>query len=100
METFEQINISKAKEILKTKESILIDIRAKEDFEHDHDPLALNLTKEIVDELIISTPKNMPLLFLCYHGISSQNAAQYFCEQGFNEVYSIEGGYEEWKKYK
>jgi thiosulfate sulfurtransferase len=33
----------------------------------------------------------------CYHGNSSQGAAQYFAEQGFTQAYSLDGGYEMWK---
>jgi thiosulfate sulfurtransferase len=38
-----------------------------------------------------------PLIICCYHGNSSQNAAHYFSEQGCKEVYSLDGGYEQWK---
>jgi len=31
----------------------------------------------------------------CYKGISSQNVAQHFCNLGFENVYSLNGGYKE-----
>jgi len=34
---------------------------------------------------------------VCYHGHSSQPAAQYFAAQGFEDVYSMDGGFEVWK---
>ena len=37
------------------------------------------------------------MVVCCYHGISSQGAAAYFAEQGFNEVYSMMGGFEAWQ---
>jgi thiosulfate sulfurtransferase len=30
----------------------------------------------------------------CYHGNSSQSAAAYLAEQGFEATFSIDGGYE------
>ena len=100
MVNWQKIKVADAKEMLDNKQAMLIDIRASEDYKAEHDDVALNLTQDIVDKFITSTPKEMPLLMLCYHGISSQSAANYFSEQGFTEVYSIEGGYEEWKKHK
>jgi len=34
---------------------------------------------------------------VCYHGNSSQQAAQFFAGEGFNDVYSMDGGFEAWK---
>jgi thiosulfate sulfurtransferase len=39
-----------------------------------------------------------PVLVICYHGISSQGAAQYLVNQGFEQVYSVVGGFDEWKR--
>jgi thiosulfate sulfurtransferase len=39
-----------------------------------------------------------PILVMCYHGISSQGAAQYLVNQGFEEVYSVDGGFEAWHR--
>ncbi len=35
---------------------------------------------------------------MCYHGISSQGAAQYLINQGFDAVYSVDGGFEAWHR--
>ncbi len=39
-----------------------------------------------------------PVFVMCYHGISSQGAAQYLLQQGFEHVYSVEGGFETWQR--
>ena len=33
---------------------------------------------------------------MCYHGVSSRNTAQFLVEQGFEEVYSVKGGFDGW----
>jgi thiosulfate sulfurtransferase len=43
------------------------------------------------------TAKESPILVCCYHGNSSQNAAHYLSEQGYTNVHSLNGGYEQWK---
>jgi thiosulfate sulfurtransferase len=35
-------------------------------------------------------------LVYCYHGHSSQSAAEHFVENGFANVYSLDGGYTAW----
>jgi thiosulfate sulfurtransferase len=40
---------------------------------------------------------DVPLIVACYHGNSSQSAAAYLAEQGFSDVYSLDGGFELWR---
>lgn len=35
-----------------------------------------------------------PVMVMCYHGNSSKGAAQYLLQQGYDVVYSIDGGFE------
>ena len=36
------------------------------------------------------------ILVYCYKGISSQNVAQHFCNLGYKNIFSLEGGYTEY----
>jgi thiosulfate sulfurtransferase len=38
-----------------------------------------------------------PVVVCCYHGISSQQAAQFLISQDFTEVYSLDGGFTDWQ---
>ena len=38
-----------------------------------------------------------PVVVVCYHGNSSQGAAQYLAQQGFETVFSMDGGFEAWR---
>ena len=40
---------------------------------------------------------DQPVLVLCYHGNSSKGAAQYLINQGFDQVYSVDGGFDAWR---
>jgi monothiol glutaredoxin len=40
--------------------------------------------------------KKTPLFFHCHHGGRSRNAAQRYAEQGYSEVYNVEGGIDAW----
>jgi len=49
------------------------------------------------DAFLAAADRDQPLLVYCYHGNSSQGAADYFFNQGFEDVYSMDGGYEAWR---
>lgn len=40
--------------------------------------------------------KNAPIVFHCHHGMRSQNAAQRYLQQGYRNVYNLEGGIDAW----
>ena len=53
-----------------------------------------NASKTIA-KVIEKTDRKKTILVYCYKGISSQNVAQHFCNLGFENVYSLNGGYKE-----
>lgn len=84
--------------ILNDKQSInVIDIRDPQSYAAGHMPDSVNINSQNAESYIETTDKNTPLVVVCYHGNSSQPAAQYFAAQGFEEVYSMDGGFEVWK---
>ncbi|MBK5722730.1 thiosulfate sulfurtransferase GlpE [Dysgonomonas sp. Marseille-P4677] len=94
---FKRISSSRAKELVeKNNDSVLVDIRDTDSFINGHVDGALHLTNESLSGFLSTTSKDSPVLVMCYHGNSSQTVAQFLSEQGFTEVYSIDGGYEEW----
>jgi monothiol glutaredoxin len=47
-------------------------------------------------EATLALPRETALAFLCHHGGRSAQAAAYFAQQGFTDVYNVEGGIERW----
>lgn len=93
---FRRINEQQAKEKLNIAGSILLDIRDVDSYNTGHVDNAINLTGDNASDIIGKTNKEVPVLVMCYHGNSSQSVAAYLCQQGFSDVYSIDGGYEGW----
>lgn len=93
---FKRINVSQAKELLLSRMTILVDIRDHDSYEEGHVPASVHLTQETLPVFVSGTNKDVPVMVMCYHGNSSQMIAQLLTEQGFREVYSIDGGYEAW----
>lgn len=47
-------------------------------------------------ERLLALPKDTPLAFLCHHGGRSAQAAMYFAQQGFADLYNVVGGIDAW----
>lgn len=97
MNTFRPISAQDANTLLDQPETVLIDIRDEFAFGEGHIERALRIDNGNLSDFLAATDKMAPLIVCCYHGISSQSAAQFFIEQGFDKVYSLSGGFEEWK---
>ena len=79
--------------------AILLDIRDLKNFSYRRPPQAFHLTNQSYGTFLDRYDYDFPILVMCYHGISSRGAAQYLVHQGFEQVYSIEGGYESWLRH-
>ena len=97
MNTFQSISAAAAQALLAQPGTQLVDIRDEYAFGEGHIERAQRIDNGNVGAFIAGADKNTPLIVCCYHGISSQSAAQFFIEQGFSEVYSLSGGFEGWK---
>ncbi|MFC0179387.1 thiosulfate sulfurtransferase GlpE [Thorsellia kenyensis] len=96
MSELKQINTETARELLK-EDAILFDIRDINSFIHYHHPKAIHLTSENIQEQANLLEFDKTILIVCYHGISSQSVAQWFINEGFKDVYSVDGGMTAWK---
>lgn len=97
MQQFEHISAQQTKARLDKNEIKVVDIRDQQSFALGHIPGAYHLTGDSITQFIQDNALDMPVVVCCYHGISSQQAAQYMLQQGFSEVYSMDGGFEAWR---
>ncbi len=79
-------------------EAVLVDIRDPRSFQMAHAPMAFHLTDSTLVSWMNDVEFDQPILVMCYHGVSSQGAAQYLIEQGFEQVYSVDGGFVAWQR--
>ncbi|MGL6000720.1 MAG: thiosulfate sulfurtransferase GlpE [Plesiomonas sp.] len=98
MEQFQFISVSDAKTKLDHDKAVLVDIRDPQSFQAGHISNAFHLTNQSLVEFMQQTDFSTPVIVICYHGNSSQGAAQYLINQGFDEVYSLNGGFEAWQR--
>ena len=97
MACFEEIDVEQAKKMMASQEVVIVDIRDPQSYEEAHIPQAIRIDQSNIQEFLQKKDKDKPLICYCYHGFSSQNAAEYFHHNGFQKVYSIVGGFEAWR---
>lgn len=98
MENFSHIDVLGAYHLMQQDEAYMVDIRDPQSFAVAHAKNAFHLTNDTMLEFMDKVEFEQPILVMCYHGISSQGAAQYLINQGFERVYSIDGGFEAWQR--
>lgn len=94
---FERISAEIAQAKSNASPCTIIDIRDDASFEAGHIENAQHINNGNLAKFIAEADQSLPLLVYCYHGNSSQGAAQMLAEQGFKEAYSVDGGYEHWQ---
>lgn len=100
MEQFAHISVMDAWALLQDKDqqAVLADIRDPQSFQLSHPQGAFHLTNDTLVPFSQQVDYDQPVLVICYHGNSSQGAAQYLINQGFEQVYSVDGGFEAWQR--
>ena len=95
---FKMITVHEANDLIKNENITLLDIRDEESFSHGHIPNAINLSNDNIDEVINNSDIEDNILIYCYKGISSQNVAQHFCNLGYKNIFSLQGGFTEFSE--
>ncbi len=90
--------MQKAHEMMESQEVAIVDIRDAASFEQGHILNAQNINDQNIKNFLDLTDRSIPILCYCYHGNSSQQASVFFANQGFGNVYSIDGGWGEWSE--
>ena len=94
------IHVQEAQELLNDPGTVIVDIRDKVSFQAGNIPNSINLSNEDIVDFLDSTDRKAPLMIYCYHGINSKDAAEYFVNNGFHTVFSLDGGYSEFSQQK
>ena len=95
--TFRHLEINGLKSLIKTDPSLRIfDTRDPASYAAGHIDDAIAFNNQTMQQLLDATPTDSSIVVCCYHGVSSQAIANYLGEQGFDNVYSLIGGYAAW----
>jgi thiosulfate sulfurtransferase len=99
MDHFECINVEEAHQKLHQAMAVLVDIRDPQSFAMGHTPGAFHLTNDTLGAFMRDNDFDTAVMVMCYHGNSSKGAAQYLLQQGYDKVYSVDGGFDAWHRH-
>ncbi|MEW6989818.1 thiosulfate sulfurtransferase GlpE [Colwelliaceae bacterium 6441] len=94
---FKHMHINELNAVINEKSHVVVDIRDPTSFQNGHIPDAIHLTNDNITDFIREADLDAPVVVCCYHGNSSQQAAQFLASQDFTEVYSLDGGFVDWQ---
>lgn len=94
---FKHMHISELHAVINDKSHVVVDIRDPNSFQAGHIPDSIHLTNDNLSTFIREADIDAPVVVCCYHGNSSQQAAQFLLSQDFTEVYSLDGGFVDWQ---
>lgn len=94
---FKHISIAQTQELLNKEDVVIADIRDPNSYQAGHIPGSEHLSNTNIGEFMMNKEFDQPIIIVCYHGMSSQGAANYLSEQGFEDVYSMDGGFTQWE---
>jgi len=95
--TFKHLQVNELPALIANNSVVIADIRDANAYSVGHIPNAMHLTNETIAEFMRNVDMDAPVVVCCYHGHSSQQAAQYLISQDFTDVYSLDGGFSAWQ---
>ncbi|NTS76535.1 thiosulfate sulfurtransferase GlpE [Catenovulum sp. SM1970] len=98
MSSFKHIDCQATAEKLAQKGCVIADIRDDNSFEQAHIEGSFHLSNGTLSQFMQAVDFDQPVVVVCYHGRSSQGAAEYLAQQGYEDVYSMDGGFELWRR--
>ena len=93
-----EIDSDELTEFLQINDAILVDVRRDDEYINGHIENSINIDY-MSDEFVDKTErldKNMPIILYCRSGRRSYLSAIKLLENGFKEVYNLEGGILSW----
>lgn len=98
MTQFAEISPQEAWRMVCEQQAALLDIRDLPRFSYSHPKGAFHLTNQSYGAFQQRYDYEHPVIVSCYHGVSSRQVAAFLVEQGYDNVYSVIGGFEGWMR--
>ncbi len=95
-QAFIHMQVDELAKVLNDKSHVVVDIRDANTFANGRICDAIHLTNESLSDFLREADPDAPVVVCCYHGHSSQQAAQFLISQDFTRVYSLDGGFNQW----
>jgi len=91
-----KMNVMYWNEIENTHDSILIDVRTKEEFHSGHIPGAINISVDDLRSRLNEIPTDKQIILYCAVGQRGYLSQRILNQHGFTNVFNLSGGYGTW----
>ncbi len=98
MKKFQTISVPEMQTLLEDDAVMLLDCRDLKDYRSGHIENAMHVHEGLKESLLKKGDKNKKLIIYCYYGHASEHLAEMFGDFGFKHVYSLAGGFANWKE--
>ncbi|OOF58064.1 thiosulfate sulfurtransferase GlpE [Rodentibacter myodis] len=95
--SFKEITPQQAWEMVQ-QGAILADVRDAGRYAYSHPKGAFHLTNQSFLQFEEKVDFDSPIIISCYHGVSSRSVATFLAEQGYENLYSVIGGFDGWMR--
>jgi rhodanese-related sulfurtransferase len=93
------VSPQKAAILMNRKNCQIIDVRKQEAFDSSHISRAKRYDiEQLRTDSSLQKNKSSPIVLVCENGMSSKKAGALLKSKGFEQVYAIEGGINQWRK--
>ena len=92
-DSYQTIDSNKAMELIEN-EAVVIDVRNSEEYDTGHIRDAINIPLDNIDS--ITYDKDTVIIVYCASGMRSANAAKTLINEGYTNVYNLDGGLINW----
>ena len=78
------------------KTPYLLDVREPHEFEYCHIAGSRLLPMKSIPSRLNEIPKGQTIITICHHGIRSQQVTQFLSQNGFSDIFNLDGGVHAW----
>ncbi len=78
------------------RDYIFLDVRSEDEYNSGHIKGAVLIPVDTLESRLNELPEDKPIIVYCKAGVRSARAAGILVENGFTEVYDMDGGITEW----
>ena len=99
--SFQDINSDELELMIKKEDLILLDVRTPTEYSNGHLISAVNINYygDNFDKKIDELDKSKPIVVYCKSGGRSSKSALKLAEKGLEQIYNLEGGFDQWIFY-
>src|SRR5438034_7469513 len=96
----DEVDARRARELFETGDPVIVDVREQDEWDEGHIPGAIHVPRGYLESRIeaLARERDRPIVVYCASGNRSAFAAKTLQELGYEDVASLSGGYNDWKR--